>query len=141
MKKMAVQNIFHAYDIRGKYPEEINENVAGEIVKLFLAEQFRKLKTKTPKNPLLTIVIGCDARLSSPALYKAVINNLKNKNYRLKLVGLSTTPMLSFLVSYWKADYGIMITASHNPKEYNGLKIVGENAAPVSGYEIRSYFF
>ncbi|KKR89185.1 MAG: hypothetical protein UU85_C0004G0025 [Candidatus Wolfebacteria bacterium GW2011_GWA2_42_10] len=123
--------IFKAYDIRGKYPREINENIVMEIVDKFLP---RKLKIK--------IIIGRDARLSSPNLYKAAIKRLKiqSADWRRKLkivpAGLITTPMLSFLVNYLKADFGIMITASHNPKEYNGLKIVGKNAMPISGKDV-----
>lgn len=134
------RKIFKAYDIRGKYPKEINERVVLEIIK---------------KLPLILkgkIVIGRDARLSSPALYKAVlkafsvqrsaVRGLKNKKnlnanrYTLYPVGIVTTPMLYFLVNKLKAGGGIMVTASHNPKEYNGLKIVGKYVQPISGHDI-----
>jgi phosphomannomutase len=112
--------IFKAYDIRGKYPEEINEKIVSEIITALI----KNLKPKT-------IVIGHDARLSSPSLYKTLIKKLG-----VISIGLSTTPMFYFLVNYFNADLGIMITASHNPKEYNGLKIVGKKAIPISGKEI-----
>jgi phosphomannomutase len=71
-------------------------------------------------------------------LYQAAIKSIKRGASGIKIIeaGLMTTPMLYFLVNHFKTDLGIMITASHNPKEYNGLKIVGKNAIPISGEEI-----
>ncbi len=126
------KEIFKAYDIRGKYPREINEAAISEIIsglkKIFIPKT--KLKAK--------IVLARDARLSSPDLYREAIKRLATGDSRLEIfpIGLATTPMFYFLVNYFKADGGVMITASHNPKEYNGLKIVGENAAPIGGKEI-----
>ena len=121
-------NIFKSYDIRGKYPQEINEKIVSEII-LKLSNKFSQ-KSK--------IVIGYDARLSSLSLYRAAINSVKRKASSIKIIEIemATTPMLYFLANYFNADMGIMITASHNPKEYNGLKIVGKNAIPISGKEI-----
>lgn len=121
------KNIFRAYDIRGKYPKEINEEAVAEIIPAII----NILKPEI-------IVVGRDTRLSSPNLYRAAINSIKYKaaNSKIIEIGLATTPMFYFLVNHLKADGGIMITASHNPKEYNGLKIVGKNAAPISGKEI-----
>lgn len=128
------KNIFKAYDIRGKYPEEINETIISKITRHLV----RYLEPKTQNLKLKTIVIGRDARLSSPKLYRAAIKKLQTADYRLQTIkaGLITTPMLYFLVNHFSADIGIMITASHNPKEYNGLKIVGKKAMPISGKEI-----
>ncbi len=125
--------IFRAYDIRGKYPSEINEKIVGEIISRFLNSQLSIIKGQ------LLIVVGRDARLSSLSLYRAAIKQLITNNQQLITIkaGTITTPMLSFLVSELKADLGIMITASHNPKNYNGLKIVKKNAEPVSGMEIK----
>lgn len=120
--------IFKTYDIRGKYPSEINEAAISEIAAA-IEKKFR-FRGK--------LVIGYDARLSSPALYRAVLKGLGFHPYILYPAGLITTPMLYFLVNKLKADGGIMVTASHNPKEYNGLKIVGKNGRPVSGKEIQS---
>jgi len=120
------KNIFKAYDIRGRYPQEINEKTMAEIAPL-LAKIFKNKK----------IIIGHDARLSSPLLYQAIIKELKK--YKIKKIisiGLATTPMIYFLVNNLKTDGGIIITASHNPKEYNGLKVVGKKAKMISGYEI-----
>lgn len=120
-------SIFKAYDIRGKYPLEINEGAVSYIVN-GLAGHFKKG----------VFVVGHDARLSSPALYKTVLQSLKIKNSKSKIeaVGLVTTPMLYFLVNRLKAVGGLMVTASHNPKEYNGLKVVGARAEMISGKEV-----
>ena len=137
--------IFKAYDVRGKHPSELNEETVFRIAEAIGKYFFLKAKSsrqergssKTAKLKAI-IVIGRDARLSSPSLYKAVLNGLKAKSLKLKAipVGIVTTPMFYFLVNKLKADGGIMVTASHNPKEYNGLKIVGKKAAPMSGKEI-----
>ncbi|MDO8504253.1 MAG: hypothetical protein Q7S36_00165 [Candidatus Liptonbacteria bacterium] len=121
------KSIFKAYDIRGKYPGEINEGVAKKVASA-LARYFKKGE----------IIVGHDARLSSPKLYRAVVSSLKKENPKLKVikVGLITTPLLYFLVAKTDATAGIAVTASHNPKEYNGLKVVGRNAAAISGKEI-----
>ena len=123
---MVKNSIFRAYDIRGKYLDELNEKNAFEIAKSLL----KIFKGK--------IVVGCDARLSSPALYKAVLNGLNSRPASINIIetGMITTPMLYFLVNKLKAGGGVMVTASHNPKEYNGLKIVGEKAKMISGKEI-----
>ena len=130
--------IFKANDIRGKYPQEINETVIAEISRCFV----RYFKLKTQNSKLKTIVVAHDARSSSPKLYQAVLDQLTTYNLKLKTisVGLATTPMFYFLVKKLKASAGIMITASHNPKNYNGLKIVDENALPISGFAIKKLF-
>lgn len=121
------KKIFKAYDIRGRYPEELNEETAA-----FIAAGIKKIFNKGP------VVIARDVRLSSSALYKAVIQGLQTPNFKLQTikVGLATTPMFYFLVNHYKAGGGIMVTASHNPKNYNGLKIVGKRALLFSGKDI-----
>jgi phosphomannomutase len=121
------KSIFKAYDIRGKYPREINENVVEKIA-IALTYHFKKGE----------IIVGHDARLSSPKLYKAVIGAIKKENPKLSIIklGLITTPLLYFLVNRVGATAGIVVTASHNPKEYNGLKVVGRDAEPLNGKEI-----
>jgi len=154
--------IFKAYDIRGKYPDEINERAVFEIAGV-ISSYFQKSKVKGQKSKVL-IVVGHDARLSSPDLYKAVLGSLGvgmaariSNRYRqtaesmktlndmggenaLRLTvipaGLITTPMFYFLVNKLKADGGIMLTASHNPKEYGGMKVVEKGAMPIGGKEI-----
>ena len=135
--------IFKAYDIRGKYPVEINEKIVSKII-------FSLISKLRIKNLEFRIIVGRDARLSSPALYRAAIEGIMNNELRIKnktiihnskfiilKAGLITTPMLYFLVNHFNADFGIMITASHNPKEYNGMKIVGKKATPINGKEIQ----
>jgi phosphomannomutase len=119
------KSIFRAYDIRGIYPSEINEEVVLEIGKA-LGKYFSKGG----------IVIGHDCRLSSPSLYEMLIKGFNNEKFAIHKVGLITTPMLYFLVNNLKASGGVMVTASHNPKEYNGLKVVGEDAVSIKGEEV-----
>lgn len=119
-------NIFGAYDIRGRYPREINEKIISEISQR-LGRYFKH-----------KIVVAHDVRLSSPKLYQAALKALKaQKDLKVLSIGLATTPMFYFLVRKLKADGGLMITASHNPKDYNGLKVVDENALSISGWEIK----
>ena len=121
-----MNSIFKANDIRGIYPEELNEDIVSGIGSS-LGDYFGKKSV---------LIAGHDARLSSPKLYKALMGILKSKKLKVIDAGLMTTPMLYFLVSKYKAKGGIMVTASHNPKQYNGLKIVKAGARPVSGIEI-----
>lgn len=120
------QEIFKLYDIRGRYPGEIN----GKSVREIAGRLTRILGRK--------IVVARDARLSSPALYRAAIVGLKQQAPSIKIIeaGLATTPMFYFLVNRLKASGGLMVTASHNPKDYNGLKVVGPKAKPISGRDI-----
>ena len=123
------------------------ENIQAKLTK----KQFRKLLKNSADifkrqasgiKRQVKIVIAHDARLSSQSLYEAVITGFKIQDSRFKIieVGLATTPMFYFMVKKLKADGGIMITASHNPKDYNGLKIVDKNAMSISGLEIRKLF-
>lgn len=123
-----MNSIFKANDIRGIYPKELNERVVSGIGSALTGYFGRRS----------VLVIGRDARLSSPSLYRALLRSLKGKSTKVKVIeaGIMTTPMLYFLVSKYKADGGIMVTASHNPKQFNGLKIVKTGARPVSGIEI-----
>lgn len=132
-----MRKIFGAYDVRGRYPRELNEEtvrlIAGALVRRFR-------KTKLLKSRKI-VVLGRDGRLSSPSLYKVLLQVFeKSKDFRLIDAGLTTTPMLYFLVGHLKATLGVMITASHNPKSYNGLKIVGRGARTISGREVWEMF-
>ncbi len=108
-------SIFKAYDVRGVYPSEINEEAAYLIAKA--AVKFLKAKS---------LVLGRDMRPSSKPLYSAVLKALKEEGIKIFDVGLSSTPMHTFVMNLEKADSGIMITASHNPARYNGLKLEGK---------------
>lgn len=124
------QTIFRAYDIRGKYPSQINAETVQSVIPAIV----RAIGGK--KGPRM-LILGHDARLSSPELYRACIESLgKEKGITVIQAGLITTPMLYFLVNKHKAAGGITVTASHNPKEYNGLKMVREQAIPINGKDV-----
>jgi len=122
------KGIFRAYDIRGIYPEELCEKSAYIIGRVIASRIFKKGK----------IIVGHDIRLSSPSLYHAIVMGMRNElaGKRIVPMGLVTTPMMWFMVHKFKAAGGVMITASHNPKEYNGIKIVRGDERMVSGYEV-----
>jgi phosphomannomutase len=113
--------IFKAYDIRGIYPREINEQDVYKIAKAYC--EFVK-----PKE----VVIGCDVRLSSPSLKAAAIKAVVDQKIKVIDVGEISTDMLYFAVANYDYAGGFSITASHNPKEYNGLKFVREKSQPIS---------
>lgn len=120
------KTIFKAYDIRGRYPKELDEETARAVGQS-MGKHWKRGK----------IVVAHDARTSSPTLYAAVIEGLlENSNLEIEKVNLSTTPMFYFLVNDSKAVGGVMVTASHNPKEFNGLKIVGPRAELISGKDV-----
>jgi phosphomannomutase len=115
---MIKNNIFKAYDIRGVYPAEINEEVAFKIG----ASLAKFLKKKLKKNNL-RIVVGRDCRLSSPSLFQALCQGIFREKATVIDIGLVSADTLYFALSYFKYDGGAMITASHNPREYNGFKM------------------
>lgn len=113
---------FKAYDIRGKVPEELNEEIAYRVGRAFVAHFGAK-----------TVVVGRDMRLTGPAFFAAVAKGVTDAGADVIDIGMVGTEMVYFGTSYFHADGGIMITASHNPAEYNGLKIVKQDSRPVSG--------
>ncbi len=113
--------IFKAYDVRGRYPDEIDEEIAYKIGRAYV-ELF---------NPKV-VVIGRDMRLSSNALFSALSKGIVDGGSTVMNIGVVSTPMFYFAVNKLNADGGIMITASHNPKEYNGFKFVKDKAIPIS---------
>ena len=130
------QSIFRAYDIRGKYPSEVNSKTFFEIgfaLGRYLNSQTRKLGNTN------TVLVGRDVRLSSLELKRSFIKGIKQGSKgKLKIVdiGLSTTPMLNFCANKFKALGGAIITASHDPKNYNGLKILGPDSTILSGKDV-----
>jgi len=112
-------SIFKTYDIRGIYPNQLNENVMEDITRAIFTFMSRKLK-KTD----MTIVLGHDMRLSSPVLHKIASETLQKCGAQVIDIGLIATPTMYFAVKNDSYDAGIQISASHNPKEYNGIKIV-----------------
>ena len=114
--------VFKAYDVRGIYPAEIDEDGARAIGRAFV-EEFG------PKR----IAVGHDMRVSSPGMAEAAIAGAAEAGADVLELGLVGTEMVYFAVGELGLDGGIAVTASHNPKDYTGLKIVREGALPVGG--------
>jgi phosphomannomutase len=114
--------VFKAYDVRGHYPSELDEEGAHAIGRAFV-EQFE------PKS----IAVGRDMRVSSPSIAAAVIEGATEGGSEVKDIGMIGTEMLYFAVGELGLDGGITVTASHNPKDYTGMKIVRRGALPVGG--------
>ncbi len=114
--------VFKAYDVRGLYGPELDEKGAYAIGRAYV-EQFEPAQ----------IAVGRDMRLSSPTMARAVIEGAADAGANVLDVGMVGTEMVYFAVGDLKLDGGIMVTASHNPKEYTGMKIVRGGALPVGG--------
>src|SRR3954451_15460137 len=114
--------VFKAYDVRGIYPSELDEEGAYAIGRAYV-QQFE------PKR----MAVGRDMRLSSPQMAAAVIAGASDEGAEVLDLGLVGTEMVYFAVGELELDGGIMVTASHNPKEYTGMKIVRRGALPVGG--------
>ena len=112
---------FKAYDIRGKLGEELNEDIAYKIGRAYG-------QIYQPK----TVVIGCDVRLSSEALKQATIRGLNDAGVNVLDLGMTGTEEVYFGAFHLDVQGGIEITASHNPMDYNGMKLVRENSRPIS---------
>ena len=114
--------VFKAYDVRGIYPSELDEQGGYAIGRAFV-EQFE------PKR----IAVGHDMRVSSPSMAEAVIRGASEAGAAVLELGLVGTEMLYFAVGDLGLEGGIAVTASHNPKDYTGMKIVRSGALPVGG--------
>src|SRR3954468_23129715 len=115
-------NIFKAYDVRGLYPQEVDEAAARLIGRGFVAYLNAK-----------RIAVSRDMRLSSPSMAAAFIEGARQQGADVVDYGMMGTDMLYFAVARDQHDGGVQITASHNPKEYNGIKMVRKDAFPLSG--------
>lgn len=113
---------FKAYDIRGRVPDELNEDMAYRLGRAYAAEL-------SPK----TVAVGRDVRLESPALAAALARGLNDGGADVVDIGLCGTEEIYFQTFHRGVDGGVMVTASHNPKGYNGMKLVREGARPISG--------
>jgi len=112
---------FKAYDVRGRVPDELNEDIAfkiGQAFATFLAAR--------------QVVVGFDIRLTSPAICAALSRGLAGCGVEVLDIGQCGTEEVYFATAELGADGGIMVTASHNPAEYNGMKFVGRRARPIS---------
>lgn len=114
---------FHAYDIRGVYNSDLNRDDVAAIG-YHLPEVLKAKK----------ILVGRDCRLSSPEIFEALSAGIRRGGGDVFDAGLTTTPMVYWATAKFSFDASVMITASHNPKNYNGLKVSGKGAAPV-GYD------
>jgi len=116
------QTIFKAYDIRGTYPDQLNEKIAYRIGRALVAY----LKPES-------VVVGRDMRLSSPALWEGLTRGITEGGADVIDIDLVSTDCLYFTVGRYGYDVGVMITASHNPPEYNGFKMCKKDVVPLSG--------
>ncbi len=112
---------FKAYDVRGRVPEELDEDVAYRIGRGYAA--FVKPRT---------VAVGRDIRLSSPAIMAAVVKGLTDSGVDVLDIGVGGTELSYFATFSRKIDGGITVTASHNPPNYNGMKFVREESRPIS---------
>lgn len=113
---------FKAYDIRGKVPSQLNDDVAYRVGRAFA--QYLSAKH---------VVVGHDVRLTSPTLSDALIRGLLESGANVTHIGQCGTEEVYFATDHLKADGGICVTASHNPMDYNGMKLVREQSKPISG--------
>jgi phosphomannomutase len=114
--------VFKAYDVRGIYPTDLDEEGAYAIGRAYV-EEFQ------PRE----IAVGRDMRISSPAMAAALVRGAIDAGCNVHDIGLAGTEMLYFAVGERGLDGGVAVTASHNPKEYTGMKIVRSGALPVGG--------
>jgi phosphomannomutase len=117
---MIDERIFKAYDIRGTYPDQINGEAAYEIGKAFASYVGD------------AIVVGRDMRESSAEIFENFVRAINEMGVDVVDLGLCTTPMLNFVVAHKNFKGGAMITASHNPANYNGIKLIGEKAVQLN---------
>ncbi|QUY49832.1 phosphomannomutase CpsG [Serratia plymuthica] len=113
---------FKAYDVRGKLGEELNDDIAYRIGRAY--GEFLKPKT---------IVLGSDVRLTSESLKLSLAKGLQDAGTDVIDIGMTGTEEVYFATSHLKADGGVEVTASHNPIDYNGMKLVREGSRPISG--------
>lgn len=116
------ENIFKAYDIRGLYPEELNEELAYKIAQAYC-------KLINPK----AVVLGRDVRSSGATLWEATAKGFTDHGVDVVDIGVITTDMLYFASAQYGYGGGITISASHNPREYNGMKMMRGGGVPISG--------
>ncbi len=113
---------FKAYDIRGRVPDQLNEEIAYRIGRAYA--EFLKPRS---------VVVGFDIRLTSESLSNALVAGLIDSGVDVINIGQCGTEEIYFATSHLCADGGIVVTASHNPKDYNGMKLVREESKPISG--------
>src|SRR6059036_566826 len=123
-------HVFRAYDVRGLVGSDINPDVFRQVGRAYA--------TMIRRNGGRRIAVGQDNRLSSNELKGGFVEGVRAAGVDVVDIGLSTTPLLYFATAHWKLDGGANITGSHNPIEYNGVKMVHPGAAPLSEEEIQT---
>ncbi len=113
---------FKAYDIRGRIPDDLNEDLSYRIGRAY-AGYLRPRK----------VVVGHDIRLSSPLICDALIEGLLDEGVAVHHIGVCGTEEIYYATDHYQMDGGIVVTASHNPKDYNGMKFVRDGSRPISG--------
>ncbi|HSX39893.1 MAG TPA: phosphomannomutase/phosphoglucomutase [Candidatus Saccharimonadales bacterium] len=126
------KSIFRSYDIRGVYPLDFNEVYAAQIG--------RALGTFLQNKNLKNIVLGRDDRASSPAISERFIEGLLSTGCNVTDIGITLTPIIHFLTHSNKYDAGVIVTASHNPKEFNGIRIDYAKGVPFFGDDIQALY-
>ena len=127
---MIDESIFREYDIRGTVPEQLNAVSINSIANAISAKCFSE--------GINELVLGRDGRLSGPDIMSALSQDLQTKGINIINVGLVTSPLLYFAAKKTESKSGVMITGSHNPKNYNGFKVV-INDYPISGLELLTF--
>jgi phosphomannomutase/phosphoglucomutase len=122
-------HIFRAYDVRGRIGSDINPDVFEQVGRAY--------GTLIRRNGGRTIAVGQDNRLSSTELKAAFVKGVTATGLNVVDIGLVTTPILYFATAHWRLDGGANITGSHNPIDYNGVKMVHPGAAPLTEDEIQ----
>jgi phosphomannomutase len=126
MRQRINPSIFKAYDIRGIVPSELDTAVAYT-----LGHAFGTLLLQRNPNKKLRIVVGGDMRVTTPELKTYFINGVADVGIDVDDMGQVSTPTFYFAVGFFEYDGGAQITASHNPKEWNGVKMVGKSGVPI----------
>jgi phosphomannomutase len=124
-------SIFKAYDVRGTYPDQIDEDVAYRVARSF-ARVLTRLRDRPPEGGF-RLALGHDMRIHSPALAEAVGRGLVDEGCHVLDIGLIGTEMLYYAVGSRDLDGGVAVTASHNPAQWAGFKLIREGALPLSG--------
>ena len=129
---MLKEEVFREYDIRGIYNKTLDDET-GYIIG-------QSYGTKVQELGGTEVIVGYDNRLSSPSIHEKLIKGLISTGINVLDLGLVTTPMLYFARKYLNNPFGIMITASHNPKEYNGFKFSFNNIGNAYGETIKEFY-
>ena len=127
------KTMFREYDIRGIYPTELNEDIAYLLGRAFATKLFSLKKEKT--------IVGYDNRLSFEALEESLVKGLVDGGISVTRLGLVTTPMYYYAWDKLNIKCGIMVTASHNPKEYNGFKMSYNGIHNIFGKDVKDLYY